>query len=367
MSGTMKYVGNVICAVLLAAATMGHCTTAAAQADEPVNLSELYSRIDEAIRQSPQYVAERARKIAACADSLTAAADTEARLMLADRLFRLYKSYRNDSALYYAELCVSLADSLRRPGLSGRYRSLLAYQCSKSDRLAEALEQLRLVDKSALDNDGLVDYYSAWMHVCGEMGTYTQRRGVCHYYFGRQNLYRDSVLMVASEGSGEWYHLKVDILTARRLYQEALALSEQWLRKEPDHTHESAYAAFYRSMVYSSLGNHDQACYWLGKSALDDIKCAVRDQASLLFLAERLADDGDLDRARRYMEFAKACNLAFCQRLRTYQVNSVVSVLEKASQASQSRINMLLVMAGVVIALLLAALLSLYYRLQKRR
>ena len=33
--------------------------------------------------------------------------------------------------------------------------------------------------------------------------------------------------------------------------------------------------------------------YWLGRSALDDIKCAVMDQASLIKLAELLNQDGD--------------------------------------------------------------------------
>lgn len=361
----MKYMENVIYAVLIIAATMGYYPTVAAQTDESVSLSELYQQIDEAISQSPQYEAEREHRIAACVDSLLTAEGIEGRLVMAEKLFRLYEPYRNDSALYYAELCISLADSLRRPDLSGRFRSLLAHQCSNADMLAEALEQLRLVKKSALDDIALVDYYNAWMHVCGQLGSYTQRSSVRQYYFDRQNLYRDSVLMVAKEGSDEWYHLKVDILSARRLYQEALALSDQWLQKLPDNTHESAFAAFYRSMVYSSLGNHDQTCYWLGKSALDDIKCAVRDQASLLFLSERLADDGDLSRARRYMEYVRECNLAFCPRLRTYQVSSVVNVLEKDSQASVSRMTLLLVIAGVVIALLLVALLYALFRRSK--
>ena len=96
---------------------------------------------------------------------------------------------------------------------------------------AEALEMLRLVNKSALDETGLVDYYNAWMHVCGQLGSHSQRSSVRQYYFDRQNLYCDSVLMVTREGSDASYHLKVDILSARRLYQEALALSDQWLQK----------------------------------------------------------------------------------------------------------------------------------------
>jgi hypothetical protein len=172
--------------------------------------------------------------------------------------------------------------------------------------------------------------------------------------------------MVADEGSEEWLHLKVDILCARRLYQDALELSDEWLKKVTDNTHEGAYAAFYRSMVYDKLKNRNQTCYWMGKSALDDIRCAVMNQASLLFLAERIAEDGDIERAYRYAEFAKDCNLAFCPRLRAYQVNSVIKVIEKNSQAKQARANRILVIASIVMALLILALIYTLYRLKRR-
>lgn len=352
---------------LLLFVALGLTHTISAQEKESFDLDALYQQIDDAIRQSPQYVAERKQKIAAYQDSLQTEQSSEGRFLMAEKLFRLYEPYKNDSALHYVELCISLADSLHRPDLIGRFRSLLAYQCSRTDMHVEALDQLRLVDKSALDQAGLVDYYHAWMHVCGELGLYTQREGIRKKSFDLQNHYRDSVLMVIEEGSDEWYHLKMDILNARQQFQDALELSDQWIKKVADNTHEGAYAAFYRSMVYANLNNHDMVCYWLGKSAIDDIRCAVMNQASLLFLSERLADDGDIKRAHRYAEFAKECNLVFCPRLRAYQVNPFVNVVEKRSQAVQSKANMILIIASVVIVLLLIALICTILLIRKAK
>jgi AAA+ ATPase superfamily predicted ATPase len=270
---------------LLFIVVMGLCPTVMAQTDESVDLDALYRQIDDAISQSPTYVAERERKIADWRNRLNNEKNVEKSVQMAEELFHLYQPYRNDSALYYAEVCIAIADSLRRPDLAGRFRSMLAYQLSDADMFTESLEELRTVNKSVLDSVGLVNYYHAWMHVYGELGSKTQRPAIRLKYFGLQDAYRDSVLMVADEGSEEWLHLKVDILCARQLYQDALELSSEWLQKVTDGTHESAYAAFYRSMVYGRLKNHDQTCYWMGKSALDDIRCAVMNQASLLFLA----------------------------------------------------------------------------------
>ena len=338
-----------------------------ALADETVDLKALYQEIDDAISQSPQYVAERERKITAYRDSLQKETNVEKRLLMAENLFRLYESYRNDSALHFVELCINLADYLHRPDLTGRFRSLLAYQCSRTDRQAESLEQLHLIDKSVLDKRGLVDYYHAWMHVSGEIGLYTQRETIRQRFFNQQDQYRDSVLMVAEEGSEEWYHLKVDILSARRLFQDALEFSDQWLQNVTDGTHESAYAAFYRSMIYDRLNNHDMVRYWLGKSALDDIKCAVMNQASLLFLADHLANDGDFKRARRYMEFAKDCNQTFCPRLRNYQVDRVIDIIEKDSQATLARADLILKIAIGVIAILLITLIVMCIKRKKQK
>ena len=355
----------IVIVLLTLAAGLAHAVPT--QADEETDLNALYQQIDDAISRSPIYVAERENQITDWKNRLNKEKNVEKSVQIAEELFRLYQPYRNDSALYYAEVCISLADSLRRPDLAGRFRSMLAYQLSDADMFTESIEELHSVNKAALDSMGLVDYYHAWMHVYGELGSNTQRNAVRLKYYGMQDAYRDSVLMVADEGSEEWLHLKVDILCARRLYQDALELSGKWLQKVTDGTHESAYAAFYRSMVYDKLKNHDQTCYWMGKSALDDIRCAVMNQASLLFLAERLANDGDISRANRYAEFAKACNQTFCPRLRAYQVNSIINVIEKNDQMNQTKANRLLIIASIVIALLIMALIYTLYQLKRRK
>ena len=297
--------------------------------EESVDLDALYEQIDDAITQSPLYVAERERKIAVCRDSLQLDDNLE------KRVFRLYKSYKNDSAQYYAELCIGFSETMGRPDLAGRYRSLLALQCSNTDMVAESLELLRLVNRSALDKRGLVDYYNAWMHAYGELASFTQRQDMHQFYLDKQNSYRDSVMMVADEGSEEWCHLKMDILTAKRHFQDALKVSNQWLKKVYNGTHEKA------------------------------IRSGVMSQASLLFLAERLVEDGDYERAMRYMEFCRTCNLTFNSHLRAYQLNSIIHVIEKNGKAAQQQVYQILIGAGIAVLVLLLALMFVIVRKRK--
>ena len=330
--------------------------------EESIDLEALYEELDEAIGMSTKYVADRERQIAAARDSLRKADSPEKRVQMSEQLYQLYRYYRNDSALHYIEQCVELSDSIRRPDLAGRYRSMLASQCSNTDMEAESLEQLQLVRRTALDKKGLVEYYKAWMHLYGELASYTQRNGMHRSYLDQQDLYRDSVMMVADEGSEEWLHLKMDILCAQRHFQDALTVNNKWIKSVKNGTHESAFASFYRSQVFHHLNNYKMTCYWLGRSALDDIRSGIMDQASLLFLAEYLANDGDLDRSTRYMEFSKACNETFIPNMRAYQFNSVLTVIAKNKAAAEQRLILLLIAAGVVIALLLIAIVVVFLR-----
>ena len=191
---------------------------AIAQTDEGVDLHALYQEIDDAISHSEQYISIRESQINACRDSLLNEQSLEKQVTLAGKLFSLFQPYKNDSALHYAQICINLGDSLRRPDISGRFHSLMAYQCSNCNMYSEAFEQLSMVKRSALDQAGLIDYYTAWMHVYGELGSFTQIKDMRRHYFDLQDLYRDSVMMVAKEGSEDWYHLKMDILSARQSF-----------------------------------------------------------------------------------------------------------------------------------------------------
>ena len=342
-------------------------TQVTAQENEKVNLKALYEQIDEAIAHSQEYVADRENQIKKQYELFQNAQSGEQKFLLCEELFALYKPFKNDSALQYAKLCIQLADSMGRADLAGQYRSLMARQCSNASMYVESLGLLDQVDKSALDREGLTDYYDAWMHVCGEIATYSLIPEVRNRYYALQDHYRDSVLNVADPGGDEYLHLKMSVLCARKKYQEALKVSDKWLNKVQEGTHADAYAAYYRHIVYANLGNEEMVRFWLAKSALDDIKCAVMDQASLITLAEQLNYDGDIERSYRYIRFTWSCNNYFNTRLRSSQITPVLNVIEKSYQDSIERNTRFLVIASIVFTLLSLLLFFLFYKVHKQK
>ena len=323
--------------ILMVLLLTGGVSAAMAQDEEKPDLDEMYRQLDEAIEKSPQYVALRQEQINKQCKSFYEASDPERKLMIAEELFALFKPFKNDSALHYARVCIDLANSIQRYDLAGRYSSLMARQCSNASMYVESLGLLKQVDKSVLDRQGLTDYYDAWIH------------------------YRDSVLAVADQGSDEYLHLKMSALVARKNFQEALKVSDRWLNKVREGSHAEAYAAFYRHIVYANLGNEEMVHYWLAKSALDDIKCAVMDQASLITLAELLNNDGDLDRSYKYIRFTWYCNNYFNTRLRSSQIAPVLSVIE-SNYANVSDRNIQILIVSAIVFCIMALCLFFMYR-----
>lgn len=355
---------TIVFCILLA--VIGAATPLSAQErDKEADLQTLYQQIDDAIEHSPQYVAQRREKITNARKQLLSVSSHNKQFALAEELFALYKPFKNDSALHFADLCIALADSLHQNDKVALYLSLKAHQCSTTGMYVEALDLLKKVDKRALGPEGLTKYYAAWMHVCGEIGSNNQQEDVRWKYYNLQDSYRDSVLAVADESSEESLHLKMDVFSARKQYQDALAVSDIWLSKVTDGTHANAYASFYRSVVYDKLGNGREVRYWLGKSALDDIKCAVYDQASLFMLADRLLSDGDYERAYRYVRYSEACNTAFSPQLRNYQVRYVANIIGTLYEKNQASYHRLLMISCIGALLLLIVIAWLLFRKKK--
>ena len=100
---------------------------------------------------------------------------------------------------------------------------------------------------------------------------------------------------------------------------------------------------------------------------LTGIKCAVFDQASLFMLAQHLCEDGDFERADRYVRFCEECNTAFSPQLRNYQIRILANVMDSLYQKSKASYSRLLIISCVGAFLLLGVIAWLLIRQRRRK
>ena len=338
----------------------------------------LLLEIDQAIQQSPEIVGQYERQIEETRQQYLHARQPEEKYEQAFNLYELYKSFMNDSALYYLSEAMHWAQAAGahgHEGAEGREKwkarvgnclALKAFQCSTVGYYNEALAFLKSINKQQLDSIGLRNYYQSQMHVYGELGYYSIIPPMKEQYFKQQTVWRDSLFALLNHQDPDYLMYRIQELKSRQQLEEARKVADQWLSRISPDSREYAIACYYR---WLSSDDEDELRYWLSQSALSDVRHAVMDQASLLSLAELLNADGDLDRSYRYIRFTWDCNNRFNTRMRSWQITPILNVIENNYQQAMERntrgLTMSIIAVSALALIVLAALFFVHRRNQQ--
>ena len=332
---------------------------------QATDVESICRQIDKAIEESPQTVSRYEQQIEDTRQQYHHARQPEEKYQLAIRLYEQYKSFMNDSALYYLNEAEMQATRQGKTAEAANCRALKAFQCSTVGYYNEALAFLKSIDKHTLDSIGLRNYYQSQMHVYGELGYYSIIPSMKEQYFKLQTTYRDSLFALTDHQHPDYLMYRIQELNGRGDKEQARKISDQWVRQVSPDSRDYAIACYYR---YLSSESPD-GTYWVAQSALSDVRHAVMDQAALLALAEFLNDQGDLDRSYRYIRFTWDCNNRFNTRMRSWQITPILNVIEKNYQKAAERNTRVLTLSMVAVSalalLLLGALLFVHRRNQQ--
>ena len=335
------------------------------------DFQSLLLEIDQAIEQSPEIVGQYERQIEETRQQYLHARQPEEKYELAFDLYERYKSFMNDSALYYLSEAMHWAERNQESGVRsqewkarvGNCQALKAFQCSTVGYYNEALAFLKSIDKQQLDSVGLRNYYQSQMHVYGELGYYSIIPPMKEQYFKLQTTYRDSLFAHIDHQDPDYLMYRIQELKGRQQLEEARKISDHWVSRVSPDSREYAIACYYR---WLSSEDEDELRYWGAQSALSDVRHAVMDQASLLSLAELLNADGDLDRSYRYIRFTWDCNNRFNTRMRSWQITPILNVIEKNYQKAVEHNNSVLRMSIIVVSILALIVLAALFFVHRR-
>lgn len=331
-------------------------------------LDSLYARIDKAIASSDAYVARREARIAALRQRMGKARGAEA-YGVAMSLYAEYKPYMNDSALAWLDRAAGMARAVGDDADVERCRVLTAFQCSSTGMYTEAADIMAGVDRGALDSAGLIDYYRAYNHMYNDLRYYTKIESLRRRYAARARTYADSLIAAAPATADIRLQLLEVMSYERGDYAAALAYSDRRMARAAAGSHEYAVASFYRYLDLKMMRpDGDEWACWLAQAALADVENAVMDQAALWELANHLYEQGDIERAYRYINFAAECAARFSTRLRNQQIAPVMQTVDSIYQLQNEKENAYLKAAlGMMALLIMLALAFLVYVNRNRR
>ncbi len=324
--------------------------------DIDVNLPEMYKEIDEAIGNSPQYIADYRAKLRKVEEDLSGATTDEQRLMLEMQLSDMYESFIADSALNYTIRSMKTAHALGMEDAAEDCQARIAYLCAFLGSQTEALTILKNIDKSKLSKKGLISYYRAYTLSYNYMSIYCKTPAMREESTQQYRLYMDSLLNAVPPESELYFRHREPMLVEEGKLDEALKMNDKRLNQAEADSHDDAIIAYNRFTIYQKKGDMEMAKYWLCRSALADVRNAVMDQTSLMTLAELLNSEGDTERANRYIAFTWECNRRYSPNMRSWQIAPLLSAIEGNYERLYAKKDFILSVWSVAVTLLLIAL-----------
>lgn len=331
-------------------------------------MDSLYRVLDVAIDSSSIYKKHKLDAINILEKQYAAVRNDQDKYQFALSLYHEYVAFVNDSALNYIQVCMECAERMGRKDLQTQSELALAYQLADTGFYPEAEIHFKAISKDQLTNDMVITYLKGMNHLYGEMGYYSHDKKLRDQFFSKSAAFRDSLLQILPEDSYGYNALKSVELNNQGKTDEALKCSDKWMKLAKPGSRDYATMSFYRSEIYRNMGDAEMERYWLIMSALTDIRQAIMDQAALWSLANSLMnEEGNLDRAYKYMDFSWECISYFSTHMRSWLVTPILTRINDKYKQNLHQANTNLIWTIVAISFLIIGLLVLLFYVSKKR
>lgn len=331
-------------------------------------MDSLYRVLDVAIDSSSIYKKHKLDAINILEKQYAAVRNDQDKYQFALSLYHEYVAFVNDSALNYIQVCMECAERMGRKDLQTQSELALAYQLADTGFYPEAEIHFKAISKDQLTNDMVITYLKGMNHLYGEMGYYSHDKKLRDQFFSKSVAFRDSLLQILPEDSYGYNALKSVELNNQGKTDDALKWSDKWMKLAKPGSRDYATMSFYRSEIYRNMGDAEMERYWLIMSALTDIRQAIMDQAALWSLANSLMnEEGNLDRAYKYMDFSWECISYFSTHMRSWLVTPILTRINNKYKQNLHQANTNLIWTIVAISFLIIGLLVLLFYVSKKR
>lgn len=295
------------------------------------------------------------------------APNQEAKFDIAHTLFLNYRKYRLDSALYYARQRVQIAADIPSPD------SLSSASLDEADalkclgRLDDALAVLNRIPHSSYIRSN-AHYYYLYHSILLSLSKMTTDADEMAYYKPLLMRYRDTVNMVNDDDPLTVCVNTCEIEKSQGQFQQALNGLLQFGKTHRDMVNNSAIYWFVLGDTYRDMGDTQGAKYCYTMSSIIDKRNCNKTYTSLQSLAWMLYNEGDTERAYRYITCSLNDVMASNARSRLSLVGEYLPIIttayEQKQHSSATRRN-ILIAVSLLAATILGILLWIIYKRNK--
>lgn len=325
-------------------------------------LEKLLAQVDSELDRSDHYNRQKEDRISLLKKQLGNASNPEQRYWAARDIYGEYSTFNSDSAMAYADYCLSLARMLGRREWIDEMNLNRSYVFSATGLLEQAVEALSEINPDSLNTTMTISYCERLLFLGTRRFQYIGDEHIDEAYPPEIDSMLQSACIELSPGDEQyswfrgWSHLKdkssaLEVIPEVKRDVDAQALDNR----------NAAMDAWVLSKLYEYAGQPDLRLEYLLRSAIADIKCSNKEIASLEEAAWILFQMGDIDHARAYIDYSIRCANDYKSRVRlsrlAFQQEQVLGALHARNELESRQNGRWLAVLCPVLAILLLALI----------
>lgn len=339
--------------------------------------SAAFMHLDSLIAAQDANITQKEKAIAVIKKKLTLGGRIDKEYAVNEELYRAYVDFQNDSAQKYMRRNIEIArqlgdnDKVCESTLNLMHLLTKAYLLDETEALAASLDTTRM------SNENKLYFYKVLSDINLFKLEFHKGSAYESQYQEQLTMLRSRIAALAPKGSERQQLYRANYLNDTGKTGEAIALLEKMLKDY--HSGDRTYSVITSSLAfyYSLQGDREKQKDLLAMSAASDIEGCIMENSALRQLADLLFDEGDIDRAYRYINRSVADATYYGTKLRNVQASQLVPRIISAYQAKQEKnyrnMRNFIIALSVLAALLVAGVLALamlykrYRRLSESR
>lgn len=318
----------------------------------------LYEQLDKEI-ESNSYDAGKEQRLATLRQMASRASSDADRYELYNKLIAEYEAYNSDSALYYLHLNFANPILKSMPNEQLSLRIKLADLTAHAGILTGAVNIMNSIPVDSLIPAHKQQYfatmYSIYQYLCEYNGQDDQDSE--GEFAVMRAAFADSLLKTSPEGSINHLLYGCAELSRRGQSREAAHMMRSHLGDYAIGSREYSMLAATLADIYDTMGDVDQKRRFHILSGISDIKGSIKENTSFRLIAMDCYDDGDPERANRYLKKSISDATYFSARMRNAQSTSVLPMVDEAYTAMQESLAQRLRIQVFVTTVLVIALI----------
>ncbi|MDE6288688.1 MAG: hypothetical protein K2M00_07900 [Muribaculaceae bacterium] len=303
------------------------------------DLDALYSQLDTEIARSKDYERIKEQRIVSLKRDYDLSHDRNHRTAIINQLIKEFDAYNADSALYYVSY------NLRRPAVlstPGEYTKLLIKRAdifAHAGLFADALATMKDIPADSVTDELKEDYFSTYCATYQYLSEYTDAHETAPEYIRQRSNYADSLnRIIRPDSFNHTVYIMSELARSGKTDTAITVLSDR-LNDYQLGTREYSILASTLAYIYKLAGYSDEYKRHLVLSAISDVKGAVKENMSFREVATVMFEDGDIERANRYLKKSIADANFYSALMRNAQSSKMLPIIDEAYTAAQDSLH----------------------------